>query len=197
MVCGDNMAETFLEIDVTDEIMPLLQRMTGNYQKSLKSAAKSLGWFMQKEIKEGVRSGEPGGQIFVERRPYEVRAALGDGKAARAWYGRMIRAIGYQYDDGTLRIGWTSKTAARYGEKQEFGYDTKVTDEIRKRFERAGYPLRKSTKVIHLPERPIFEPMKTELEPQIAPYVTEKLDQYNSENVAFSKKARKKYKVYG
>ena len=41
-----------LEIDVVDEIAPLLERMTAHNRGFLKSAAKSLGYFMQKEIKQ-------------------------------------------------------------------------------------------------------------------------------------------------
>ena len=191
------MNNVLFEIDVTDEIQPLLERMANKSAKSLKSAAKSLGYFMQKEIKEGVRSGSPGGDTFIERRPLEVRRALGGGSAAKSWYGRMIRAIGYQYDEGILRIGWTSKTAAAYGRKQEFGYKTYVTNAIRKKFGEAGYPLKKSTNYIVLPERNVFDPMTGELEPQIAPYVQMKLNDYADGAVAFSKKARRKYKVYG
>lgn len=188
--------DTLVEIDVTDEIGPLLEHMSANYKKSLKSMAKSLGWFMQKEIKAGIASGAPGGSVFTERRPYEIRAALGGGSAAKRWYGRMAKAIGYQYDNGVLRIGWTSKTSAAYGRKQEFGYKTKVTDEIRKKFGEAGFPLLKSTEYIVLPDRPFFEPMAGILKPDIAPYVQKKINDYASGSVAYSKKARRKYKVY-
>ena len=183
-----------ITVDVTDEIQPLLERMALNNPKSLAAAAKSLGWFLQKEIKKGIKSGAPGGETFKERRPYEVRSALGN--AAKTWYGRMSRAIGYQYHDGILRVGWTSRTAAMYGRKQEFGNVTKVTEEIRKKFARAGYPLRKDTTEIVLPERNVFDPMAGELYPQIAPYVQQKLNEYANGDVAFSKKSRRKYKVY-
>ena len=186
-----------VEIDVTDEIEPLLERMAGKNQKAIKSAAKSLGYFLQKEIKQAIRSGSPGGSSFEERVPYDIRKALGDGSAARRWYGRMVNAIGYQYDNGVLRIGWTSRTAAMYGRKQEFGFRTRVTEEIRRHFAKAGYPLNENTQYIKLPARPVFDPMESELNPQIAPYVQERLDQYAAENVQFAKKSRRKYKVYG
>lgn len=183
-----------ITVDVTDEIQPLLERMAGMSKKSISAAAKSLGWYLRGEIKKGVKSGSPGGETFKERRPYEVRSALGN--AAKTWYGRMSNAIGYQYHDGILRVGWTSRTAAMYGRKQEFGNVTKVTEEIRKRFARAGYPLRKDTTEIVLPERNVFDPMAGELYPQIAPYVQQKLSEYANGDVAFSKKSRRKYKVY-
>ena len=189
--------ENFIEIDVTDEIGPFLERMAANHKRSLKSIAKSLGWFLQKEIKKGVRSGSPAGSTFTERRPYGVRAALGGGSAAKQWYGRMTQAIGYQYDDGVLRIGWTSRTAATYGRKQEEGFETKVTAAVRKRYQAAGLRIGRDKKYLITPERPFFEPMAGVLQPQIAPYVEQKLFDYVEENVAFSKKARRKYKVYG
>ena len=189
--------KNMIVIEVTDEIEPLLERMASQNPKNIKAVAKSWGWFQQKEIKKGVKSGSPGGATFKERRPHEVRAALQGGSAAKQWYGRMVRAIGYQYDNGAVNVGWTSKTASIYGHKQEFGNVTKVTDEIRKKFGEAGYPLRKDTTHIILPERPVFEPMSGELYSQLAPYVEEKYNQYLTGDVNFAKKARRKYKVYG
>ena len=184
-----------LEIDVTDEIAPLLERMTAHNRGFLKSAAKSLGYFMQKEIKQEVKTGAPGGANFVERRPHKFRAALQGGSAAKQWYGKMLRAIGYQYADGVVRIGWTSRTAATYGRKQEEGFETPVTSAVRER--KAGFSIGKNTKYLITPARPVFEPMAGVLEPQIAPYVQMKLYDYAEENVTYSKKARRKYKVYG
>ena len=188
--------DTLIEIDVTDEIEPLLERMAQNNEKSLRSAAKSLGYFMQKKIKQGVRSGAPGGEQFAERFPYQKRAKLQGGSAAKQWYGRMVNAIGYQYDNGVLRIGWTSRTASMYGKKQEEGYKTRITKAIRQKWHEADIKLSKNTTYLILPERPVFEPMAEELQPEIAPYVQEKLNEYATENVAFAKKARRKYKVY-
>ena len=187
----------FFEIDVTDEIEPLLERMTTQNQRALASAAKSLGYFMQKEIKEGIDRGSPGGATFKERIPYEIRKALQDGSAAKKWYGKMKNAIGYQYKDGALSIGWTSRTSAMYGRKQEFGYKTPVTDAIRARYARAKVKLSPNTKYLVLPQRNVFDPMSDELQPQISPDVQEKINKYQAENVEFSRKARRKYKVYG
>lgn len=186
-----------LEIDVTDEIQPLLERMLAHNKSFLKSAAKSLGYFMQKEIKEETKTGAPGGANFVQRRPHKFRAALQGGSAARQWYGKMLRAIGYQYADGVVRIGWTSRTAAMYGRKQEEGYETPVTSAVRKRYREAGFSISNKTKYLITPARPVFEPMAGVLQPQIAPYVQMKLYDYAEENVTYSKKARRKYKVYG
>ena len=185
-----------IEIDVVDEIQPTLEGLSRNNKKAMRSAVKSLGWFLQRELKKGVESGSPGGDTFQERIPHEIRRKLQGGSAARKWYGKMRNAIGYQYEDGILRIGWVSKTAAMYGRKQEFGYKTPVTDEIRKKYAEAGVPLSQNTKYLYLPARNVFDPMAGELHPQIAPYVQEKLNEYATQTVEFSKKARRKYKVY-
>lgn len=192
---GDVVSE-IISIDVTDEIAPFLERMAGHTNRSIQSAAKSLGWFLQREIKKGVKSGSPGGESFQARMPHALRAKLQGGSAARQWYGRMTRAIGYQYKDGVLRIGWTSKTSAMYGRKQEFGFRTKVTEAIRKKFAEAGIPLKKSKAYLDLPARNVFEPMSDELQPQIGPYMQERLNEYGHRNVEFAKKARRKYRVY-
>ena len=191
-----------LEINVTDEIAPLLERMAAHNNGFLISAAKSLGYFVQKEIKQEVKTGAPGGANFVERRPHKFRAALQGGSAARQWYGKMLRAIGYQYADGVVRIGWTSRTSATYGRKQEEGYETPVTSAVRERYRKAGFSIGKNTKSTIISKgisaaRPVFEPMAGVLQPQIAPYIQQKLYNYAVENVEYSKKARRKYKVYG
>ena len=165
----------FIEINVSDEIKPLLERLGKRSKRSIKSASKSLGWFIQSEIKEGIRSGHPGGEQFKERIPLEVRQKLGKGSAASEWYGQMVNAIGYQYNEGILRIGWASKTSSVYGNKQEFGYRTKVTDAIRKHYAEAGVPLNKEKQYLELPDRPFFEPMADELRPKVAPYIQTKL----------------------
>lgn len=186
-----------VEIDVTDEIEPLLELMSKQNKRAMASAARSLGYFLQAEIKEGIKKGSPGGATFTERIPYEIRKALQGGEAARTWYGKMRNAIGYQYKDGVLSIGWVSRTSAMYGRKQEFGYRTPVTDVIRKRYAEAKVKLSPNTKYLELPKRNVFDPMAHELQPKISPYVQDKLDHYQAGNVKFSKKARRKYKVYG
>lgn len=188
---------SLITLYVTDEIEPLLERMSANNKRMLTSVAKSWGWFQQREIKKGVKSGSPGGATFEQRTPIEMRRALQGGSAAKQWYGKMLRAIGYQYKDGKVEIGWTSRTSAMYGRKQEFGYQTPVTEEIRRKFARAGYPLRGDTKYLELPERNVFDPMAGELQPQLSPFVQNRINDYQTGNVEFSKKARRKYKVYG
>lgn len=46
-----------IEISVSDELTPAFKRMLANNKNYLKSVSKSLGYYIQKEIKEGVRKG--------------------------------------------------------------------------------------------------------------------------------------------
>lgn len=185
-----------LEIDVVDEVGPFLRQMNDRYKGFIKCNIGSLGYYMQKEIKREVRGGSPGGASFAQRRPHDIRAKLQKGSAARQWYGQMLRAVGYMYNEHSLFIGWTSKTAARYGAKQEEGFETPVTKSVRDRYKEAGVKLG-NKKVIKTPARPFFEPMAAVLRPEIAPFMQRRLNEYVAGNVQYSKKARRKYKVYG
>ena len=72
-----------------------------------------------------------------------------------------------------------------------------MTSAVRERYRKAGFKIGNNTKYLVTPARPVFEPMAGVLEPQIAPYIQQRLYDYATENVEYSKKARKKYKVYG
>jgi len=186
-----------IEIDVSDEISPMVQRMLEHNPSYMRHVSKSLGWWFQKNTKTGVKRGAPGGVPFKERIPLRVRKAVG-ASAASSWYGRMKNAIGYSYDGkGTVSIGWTSATAAAYGKIQEYGFERNVTSSMRAHWAAAGYPLSIGKKFLSVPARPIFEPMARELRPQIGSYVENKLQSYIKENVTFGKKNRRIYKVYG
>ncbi len=185
-----------IQINVSDEISPMLLRMLEHNKAYMRHVTKSLGYMFQKETKAGVSSGSPGGETFPERLPYKLRKAVG--KAGFGWYGKMVRAIGYAYNanSGTVDIGWTSSTAAMYGRIQEFGVTKDVTPNMRKHWAAAGYPLSPFTQELEVPARPVFDPMAAKLEPEIPSYVEKKLESYMTENVEYGKKNRRTYKVY-
>jgi hypothetical protein len=185
-----------IEINVADQLSPMLQRMIEHNPAYIRHLGKSLGYLYQKETKQEIATGEPGGYEYPERIPYSMRKALSR-SARQNWYGRMAQAIGYAYDNGSVLIGWTSSTAAYYGRLQEYGFTKDVTDTMRKHFAAAGYPLSADKQVLDTPPRPVFEPVNRVLEPKIVPYVEEKLNAYMNENVDFGvAKERRVYKVY-
>lgn len=213
-----------IEISVSDELTPAFKRMLANNKNYLKSVSKSLGYYIQKEIKEGVRKGvlyhtdDGWNQIWFTEGNIQPRREL-QGHASRYLYGQMIRAVGYQYmpDSISTVIGWTSKSSAEYGRRNELGGRQPVTESIRRIFynaydaelERYGsivegrdydkyiYPLSKKKKELITPARPIFEPMMTRIHDDFAPYIERKVQSYIEGNVKFGKKNKRVYKVYG
>lgn len=185
-----------IEINVSDELTPTLHKMLSSNQRYLRLITKSLGWYVSTQIKTGVRTGEPGGEQFVERIPWKVRKDVQGGHAAKAWYGKMRSAIGYEYKNFSAYVGWTSQTSALYGKKQESGYAVRITDSVRKKWASAGHPLPRGKETLETPARPFFKPMARELFPKLPEYVNRKLEKYITGDVEFGRKNRRKYKVY-
>ena len=183
------------EIDVTDEISPMLLRFMERNPRYIRALGKSVGWWYSKQIKTEIGEGHAGSVEYPERWSLELRRKL-DPKAPRKWYGKMRSAIGYEYDNGVVKIGWTSATASRYGDLQESGYSKAVTDRMRKYFRSVGINLSNSISNLNIPSRPIYTPMAQEMFPKVAPYIENKLSDYMQGNVAFGKRNRRKYKVY-
>lgn len=186
------MSDTIV-ISIRDGISPFLQEWLKNNPRFIRSATKSAGWYVQKGIKESVPEISLG---WKPRIPFWVRKRLVP-SAPKTWLGRMKRAIGYQYlDGGSVAIGWTSSTAAAYGRIFEQGATRAVNAGTRRRWGRAGVPLKWSTMELHNPARPLYEPAMQIVSPGIVPHVEGKVKQY-IENGSFTKKAtRRKYKVY-
>ena len=173
----------------------MLKHFLESNPRYFRALGKSVGWMYSKEIKAEIKQGHAGNVEYPERWSLELRRKL-DPKAPRLWYGQMRKAIGYEYVDGKVNIGWTSATASRYGDLQEQGFKKAVTQKMRNYFRSVGINLGSSIQQLNIPARPIYEPMATEMSPKIAPYVEEKLTSYIRGNIAFGKKNRRVYKVY-
>lgn len=186
---------SLIEIDVSDEISPMLQSFLESNTRYFRALGKSVGWWFRDTTKREVSLGSAGGEDFVERIPLKIRKKLNP-KAPSQWYGRMRQAIGYEYDNGVVKIGWTSPTASRYGNIQEYGTQKYITREMYGFFNKRGVRLSKNKLYLNVPARPIFEPMMNELKPKIAPYINDKVTLYMQGNVEFGKKNRRVYKVY-
>ena len=168
-------------------------------------AMKSLGFMMQKEIKAGIKSGAPGGKKYKKLMPDNYRTVLDIGvrgigqEQQHDFMGNIAKAVGYQYKDDILNVGWLSPSAVRFGSIQELGDIKIVTQKMRDYFFMVGVPLSPSTTVLHIPARPTYEPMKKVLEPKMSPYLEQKILEYMSGNMETTKesKRRRKYVVYG
>ena len=194
-----------IEIDLKDTITPAIQKALETNAKWLRWVSKSVGWYTQKRIKEEVASGSPGGESYEERLPRSARKALVT-TAPKMWYGKLRNAIGYEYDNGVVKIGWTSRTSSIEGRKQEEGFQRNVTPSLRAYWAQAAKAsggklinLGAEKQEIDVPARPVFEPVQSKIESELGPYVEEKVQKYITENEDYGKNkpVKRKYKVYG
>ena len=189
-----------IEISIQNGISKYLQSLIRNSPDFVRGCSKSMGYFVQREIKSELRKG--GGDFkssWPKRIPWRVRNDLRPG-APQRWYGRLINAIGYQYVSGGLvKVGWTSAASAKYGRIQEEGATYPVTAWVRKRWGKAGHPLRGGTTHLKVPARPFFEPIMNKLEPKLPAYVTAKAQEFLDNGGSFRKKTGKgrKDQVFG
>lgn len=189
-----------IEISIQNGISKYLQSLIRNSPDFVRGCSKSMGYFVQREIKSELRKG--GGDFkssWPKRIPWRVRNDLRPG-APQRWYGRLINAIGYQYVSGGLvKVGWTSAASAKYGRIQEEGATYPVTAWVRKRWGKAGHPLRGGTTHLKVPARPFFEPIMNKLEPKLPAYVTAKAQEFLDNGGSFRKMSGKgrKYQVFG
>ena len=146
----------------------------------MSKAMKSLGYNFMKDVRVGMRSGEPNGAPWKERAPVKLRRDIG-GRAASVWWGKLSQALGYEYrDPGKVVIGWRSRSADFDANNLESGQNRPVTRRTRIRWAMRGHPLKWDTKEIQLPKRPLFVPMWKELQPKIAPFIEARLTDYLS-----------------
>lgn len=188
---------------IKDDFSPWLQGVMDNAPTWKRKALKSLGWFMQKQIKEGIKSGAPGGQAYPKTIPLYVRQKLDKlfGNRLKNSYpilGRMAQAVGYQYKQtgDSVETGWLSESAANIGSIAEGGGERTVTDDMRYAFWAAGVPIGRSKDRIIIPARPTFGPMYRVLDPQLEPYMAGKIFQFMDEGTPAAGTNPRKYTVF-
>lgn len=82
-----------IEINVQNGISQYLQSLIRNSPDFVRGCSKSMGYFVQREIKNELRKG--GGDFkssWPKRIPWKIRNDLRPG-APQRWYGRLINAI--------------------------------------------------------------------------------------------------------
>ena len=192
-----------------DEISPWIKLVAENNPSWCRSALKSTGWMVQKEVKAGIRSKSPGGKPYVKGMPPKTRRLLDAGQGRRTFrtyrpLGKLLQAVGYdksgvkQDGSGSIKVGWLSASAVKLGTIQEEGKSLAVTTKMRRYFWALGVKLKQSTKEIKIPARPTFEPMQQKLEPVIPKYFEQKIYEYWEGNDFRSSPASKRtYQVKG
>ena len=187
-----------ITISIKDAITPLIQRYLENNPRMIRSLSKSIGWFVQKNIKTLSQSSAITSK-WRRRTPLDIRRKL-DAKAPKNWLGQLRRAIGYSYNNqrNAVEVGWTSSTAAMEGRVQEFGANRNVTPRLREFFASRGVRLGERKKTIRVPARPLFEPSMEVIQPNISDFVSYRVGNY-MKNGGFTKNVGKgrKYEVFG
>lgn len=185
---------------IIDTATPFLTRIYNNNPNWIDKATKSAGWWLRKEIKEGIREEAPGGDSYT---PYSDvtksgmldamrgRTKVKSGKRYRAPrryhlnkehkpMGRLYSATRYRFysDSHRALVGWINRSAERLGTMQEKGTKIKVTEKMRRFFFAAGFGMKKSTKYIKIPARPTIEPEYKENMDYIPQYMAKKIFSY-------------------
>lgn len=188
----------FYSVNIMDEVSPFIKELLRTNKTFFRRASKSLGWWITDETKKEIAKGAPGGVAFKKRTPWKrVRSSLADArkkKASTKWYGQIRRAFGYEFHDGVVDIGWYTSTAAKYGNMQEAGFRTKVSNKMRLLYQKADVPLSGKKEIIN-PARPIWGPVTRDKFPKIPEYLDKKVIEYLEGGVEFGKKKRN-YTVY-
>jgi hypothetical protein len=191
-----------LTVDVLDEADSILSYLAAEYPNLIRKAVKSTGWMMQKQIKVGILSGAPGGSPYAPLIPPPFRPRLdeltsGHAKPDYKLLGQLAQAVGYQYKDGVLLVGWLSDSAILIGTMEEEGAVKPFNTQMRQQFLEAGlHPSKNKTEVV-IPKRPTIGPMFRILAPQITPYIADKLDEYETKGLPDVAKNPRKYRVKG
>ena len=189
-------------VQITDEATPWLQWAAREFPDFTRSALKSTGWWLSKEIKKGIRSGAPGGKPYKPRLPAKKRRELervfgGRVKRSYPWMGQLARAVGYEYvkADNSVVVGPLSSSAVRLFQKHESGSSYPITSKVRKAFAAAKMPIPKGKKYLKLPKRPTIEPVYSAYHDKIAPHIEEKIWSYIAGKKIKPKKTRRRYTV--
>ena len=188
-----------MQVDVVDNAGPWLQWVLDTHAEWQRKAVKSTAWYAQQEIKKGIKSGAPGGRKYAEimdpNRSHDIMAArkIGAVKARklskrgarhaarrgrRGALGRLASAVRYEYNNGSVPIGWLAEWAVRMGTRAEMGAREAVTQKMRGLFSGGAEGIKKSTTQINIPARPTFDPMFIFLAPKLGPYFVGKVEEY-------------------
>jgi hypothetical protein len=189
-------------VQVIDEASPWLEWAAREFPDFTRSALKSTGWWLSREIKKGIRSGAPGGKPYAPRMPAKKRRALekamgGRVKRSYPWMGQLSRAVGYEYRQGenAVVIGPLSSSAVALFKKHESGTSYPVTQKVRKAYAAAGIYLSRGTKYIKLPRRETIGPVYQAYRNRISPYIEDKITSYMAGKKIKPRRTKRRYQV--
>lgn len=172
-------------VKINDEATPFLKRAAGQLPREFDRALKSVGWWLRGEIKEGIKSGAPGGQPY---KPYSsITTSKKFDRRKGIWrrgphqpMGRLYSAVQYRFykDSRRVIVGWITRSAERLGTIQETGKTMAITPRMRRYFWASGFPLSAGKTHIYIPKRPTIGPEYIENAPKIPGYIENKIWNY-------------------
>lgn len=163
------------EVKIVDAATPFLKKLAEQMPNEFNRALRSTGWWLKKEVQEGIKSGAPGGQQYTsfsgiktsKTKKYKTTRHEGKmvvfGSYSRKPgkpLGRLGTAVRYQYygDSRRVLIGWLSQSAAKLGELHEGGGEVALTAKARRFLWANAVPVSKATTKIVIPRRPTIGP---------------------------------------
>lgn len=173
-------------ISIQDALTPWIQKLAAEGRTDLlRPALASLGWWTQREIKEGILSRSPGGRPYPEWMPQEMRERLQDSpghKQQTNWgpLGDVYKGVGYDkrfLNEGVVIVGWTSGASGLWGKRLQAGMEPEITPKMRRYFFARGIPLGRKTR-LEIPGRPTIHPMFEALKGRFGAYAEAKIMEY-------------------
>lgn len=189
-----------MDIKLVDLATPHFRHLSNEFPNYFNRALRSTGWWLRKEIQEGIRSGAPGGRRYARYSGITISRVL-DAHRGRGFtstgkrraprrnladhkpMGKLFQATRYKFygDSKRVLIGWISKSAEELGTTQEQGKSIPITSRMRRFFWASGVPLSPRKRYLYIPKRLTIEPEYRENAPRVAGYMDRKIAGYLEE----------------
>ena len=186
-----------MDVKLVDLATPHFKHLSNEFPNYFQRALKSTGWWIQQDIKKGIRVGAPGGRSYARfsgvTKSRVLDANRGRGYTTRGKWrapkryladhkpmGKLYQATEYDYhpDSNRVVIGWISPNAERLGTAQEEGKSTPITPKMRRFFWASGVPLSKRKRYLYIPKRLTIDPVYRVNKPRIPDYMDKKIEGY-------------------
>lgn len=186
-----------MDVKLVDLATPHFRHLSKEFPNYFNRALRSTGWWLRKEIQEGIRSGAPGGRQYARfsglttSRVLDAHRGRGFTKTGRRRaprrnlaehkpMGKLHPATRYKFykDSQRVLIGWITQSAEEMGTKHEKGSSVVVTPKMRRFFWASGVPMSPRKRYIYIPKRLTIEPEYRENAPRVAGYMDRKIGEY-------------------
>lgn len=186
-----------MDVKLVDLATPHFRHLSNEFPNYFNRALRSTGYWLRKEIQEGIRAGAPGGRQYARysgvttSRVLDAHRGRGFTKTGRRRaprrnladhkpMGKLYSATRYKFykDSQRVLIGWINRSAEEMGTKQEKGASIPVTQKMRRFFWASGVPLSKRKRYLYIPKRLTIDPVYRVNKPRIPDYMDKKIEEY-------------------